>query len=595
MLALLLAPLLIAPAAGAPLAIELVFPDLDDADRVEVPEGCTQLRFNGHTHPEATLTLDGQPVRVWPTGGFAGLLRGLRPGENAFRFVARRDGQVVRRTITVVRRRPTPPLPSSPARIRAETIVPSRPVWAAPGDRIEVGFQGSRSGTAVALLGSRPLNLREDPPGSGNYRGVYQVTGEEGWDGDRLAVRLTVASGEPRAVEASIDDLFTSVDPDAPPVLVVEAPDRGHAPLYTDPEESDRLIDLPEGTQLEVRGRSGDHWKVRLAPREYAYVRVDDGERFARLLPRGTPIPRTPVHRVAFEGAGRACRVSVALDVPIPMQVIEQTDPRVVTLRLFGATERPADLAGRIDQGPVRAFRWTVSGQRMLDLDLELNEPLWGWSVAYEGDTLHLDLRGAPRFAPTPGSPLGGLRIVVDPGHGGADAGAIGSTGLREKEINLRLSRLLRDALRARGAEVTLLRNDDATVSLNERVRRALQIGPDLFLSVHNNSVGETTDPLEPRGASAFHSHPHAADLCRCLERRLTALPGVAPRGVHHENFRVTRPSAFPAVLVEFLFLSHPGDEAMLLDEAMCQRLAEAVADGVAEWARERRAVASSP
>jgi N-acetylmuramoyl-L-alanine amidase len=84
--------------------------------------------------------------------------------------------------------------------------------------------------------------------------------------------------------------------------------------------------------------------------------------------------------------------------------------------------------------------------------------------------------------------PLNGIRILLDPGHGGADPGAIGPSNLKESEVNLRVARYLRQLLEADGAEVHMTRTTDKTLSLGERVGVALQLRPDLFLSIHHNS-----------------------------------------------------------------------------------------------------------
>ncbi|HQB83035.1 MAG TPA: N-acetylmuramoyl-L-alanine amidase, partial [Candidatus Rifleibacterium sp.] len=79
--------------------------------------------------------------------------------------------------------------------------------------------------------------------------------------------------------------------------------------------------------------------------------------------------------------------------------------------------------------------------------------------------------------------PLKGISILLDPGHGGADPGAVGPTGLKESDVNLRVARYLRDLLRADGAEVKMTREKDTALSLGERVAMAEKLKPDLFVS----------------------------------------------------------------------------------------------------------------
>jgi N-acetylmuramoyl-L-alanine amidase len=181
------------------------------------------------------------------------------------------------------------------------------------------------------------------------------------------------------------------------------------------------------------------------------------------------------------------------------------------------------------------------------------------------------------------------LTIVVDPGHGGDDKGAIGSTGLDEKEVNLSVSRLLAGALRRRGAEVRLLRDGDSTVPLNARYRGSVGAEPDLFVSIHSNSIAVAADPMASQGTTTYFARPHSEPLARAISRRLSALEQVEDNGVETENFRVIRQPHFPAVLVENLFLSHPGDEERLLSREWRQRLAEAIARGIEDFCQDSR------
>ncbi|PKL39477.1 MAG: hypothetical protein CVV41_20790 [Candidatus Riflebacteria bacterium HGW-Riflebacteria-1] len=85
-------------------------------------------------------------------------------------------------------------------------------------------------------------------------------------------------------------------------------------------------------------------------------------------------------------------------------------------------------------------------------------------------------------------APLKGISILLDPGHGGTDPGAVGPTGLKESAVNLRVARYLRDLLKADGAEVTMTRDKDVFISLADRVAMATKRNPDLFVSIHHNA-----------------------------------------------------------------------------------------------------------
>jgi len=186
----------------------------------------------------------------------------------------------------------------------------------------------------------------------------------------------------------------------------------------------------------------------------------------------------------------------------------------------------------------------------------------------------------APVVQPTLVEPLG--RVVLDPGHGGRDPGAISAIGLQEKEVNLAVTRLIDGRLARSGVELHLTRTDDSYVALDARARIANSYEPQLFVSIHADSARNTQADgftiYVARSASA-RSHRAAA----AIERAMSSA-GVRSRGVREANYRVLVRTACPAVLVELGFLSNPYEGVRLADEDYRQRLAEAVSEGIVDF-----------
>lgn len=167
-------------------------------------------------------------------------------------------------------------------------------------------------------------------------------------------------------------------------------------------------------------------------------------------------------------------------------------------------------------------------------------------------------------------------RLVIDPGHGGADPGASGF-GLKEKDLTLQMARLLVDRLSNYQVEVILTRNSDVQVSLRERARIANEGGADFFCSLHINAGGGT----------GFESYVHVAapekteTLRAAIHEQLARFygnRGFLDRGKKRADFAVLRETRMPAVLLENLFLDHPRDAASLADPAFLDDLAAALA-----------------
>lgn len=255
---------------------------------------------------------------------------------------------------------------------------------------------------------------------------------------------------------------------------------------------------------------------------------------------------------------------------------------------------------------------------------------------AYELDNpsrLVLDLRKAA--APVPGAaPLQpgtkpadapGIRtIVIDPGHGGKEVGAVGAGGLLEKDLTLAICRKLADALAVKvGARVVLTREDDSVVSLDQRTAIANQYKADLFLSVHLNAAVtkvakgsetyflslEASDELARKAAeteNAVSTADPSSDLklilwdlaqqsyldessrfAQAIQEEMNAANAVQNRGVKQAPFKVLVGATMPAALVEVGFISNPEEEAKLQTPEFQTTLVEALTRAVQRYKTE--------
>jgi N-acetylmuramoyl-L-alanine amidase len=207
---------------------------------------------------------------------------------------------------------------------------------------------------------------------------------------------------------------------------------------------------------------------------------------------------------------------------------------------------------------------------------------------------------------------------MVDPGHGGEDAGAQGPRGLKEKAVALAYAQAIAAKLQAAGFATALTREEDVLIPLWERPKLANRRGADLFISLHLNAARTRSATgsevyflsldkdangdvaaMENAGAGA---PPPAEDsvvagilddlaqkaylqdserLAVALQGQLNRLAGIRTRGVKQAPFIVLRGAAMPAVLVEVAFISNPAEEKKLQDPAFRNKVAEAVAQGV--------------
>lgn len=227
---------------------------------------------------------------------------------------------------------------------------------------------------------------------------------------------------------------------------------------------------------------------------------------------------------------------------------------------------------------------------------------------------------------PTPSRPVeqpGIHTIVIDPGHGGKDVGAIGPAGTSEKDLTLAVCHKLASVLGAKtGARIVLTRDDDSVVSLDQRTAIANQYKADLFLSVHMNAAvvkgargsetyflsADASDEIAKKAAESENASASAAaapssdlklilwDLAQQsylqessrfatdIQEEMNAIAGIQNRGVKQAPFKVLVGATMPAALVEVAFISNPEEEAKLKDDAFVMKVVDAIARAVVKY-----------
>lgn len=210
---------------------------------------------------------------------------------------------------------------------------------------------------------------------------------------------------------------------------------------------------------------------------------------------------------------------------------------------------------------------------------------LWGWDIQPDGSGgLTVHLKAAPQ--PEAGGPLAGLHILLDPGHGGTDegaAGCAGQSGPQEKDLNLALALAARTRLEQLGAQVTLTRDGDTALTLNQRREILAAQAPDLFLSLHHNSAGFDRDSTNVGGVECYYFTARSAPLARALTERLGGGTGRTLRGARQDYYYVTRTDLCPAVLLETGFLTSAAEYAACADPETIWAEAGLIAQAVAQ------------
>ncbi len=172
------------------------------------------------------------------------------------------------------------------------------------------------------------------------------------------------------------------------------------------------------------------------------------------------------------------------------------------------------------------------------------------------------------------------VSIVIDPGHGGKDPGAV-SHGLQEKRSNLAISLAVAKEAKRQGWKVSMTRDDDRFIPLNKRPAKANRSRADVFVSIHSNSTGSRKD-----GTMAIYRSKSGKRLGRAIMSELQPLTPYKDIGNRKDvrGLAVLRGSKRPAVLIEVLSVSTPSERRQLKDPEARAKYAQAIVRGIAKF-----------
>lgn len=553
------------------------------------------------------LTINGQPVDVYRTGGFIGWI-GLKPGDFVFRLRARNEHGTdsLDVPVKVADNRPIPS--DSGARVREGSL---RPQWnrtLRSGDEISVSFDGTVGGraqfwvvTAKDSLGPFPMTelrtrslanyeayrrdemlapdslLTSGPtPSRGRFHGLWRVPERLNSDTLSIRVELRVGEQESRPVRYTAPGRLIPVDSWAP--RVVELTDSVQI-LRTGPRMGYFAINQPYGVRVRWWGENGPWTIVQPAPGAEAWIETEK----TRLLPEGTPIPEAVIPRITTTATERSVRLEARMTERLPYKVTLHDDLTSATILIYGAVSNTDWIEPDSADDVFTSIVWSQETPRIYRIDVEFAAPLWGYDARYDDNRLVFEAFRSPLRE----SKLNGVVVCVDPGHS-ADPGSVGPTGLTEKDANLRISHALKAQLEAMGATVIMTRVGSEDVPLAQRPGIASAAGAHIYVSVHNNAVPDGVNPRRRNGTSTYYHHPHSRDLARSVHTHTRKATRLADYGLTQANFAVIRPPQYPSVLVECAFMILPEQEEMLDNDEFVARTAHGIADGIADFVKQR-------
>lgn len=544
-------------------------------------------RIAGSTVPTAKAFLNGKEVKVYPTGAFVGLMTDLQVGDTPLRIVVKKEnGDSIARDFVFRRSEGLKSSPSDEIVIDDAMMQPSRDQWLADGEVLEVRMKGTPGKKPVFDIDGvvSGVPMRELPPSqTGGLEGIYvgrYIVDDENSCVD-VPVRFRISKNFFSSVKAFSRGKISIMRDSLPRVAELT----GKRPFLNAGLGSDRLGGaklgyISPGTRVKIIGKTGDQYKVQLGETMIGWL----PEEFASLLPIDTSFPDALTGSISITGNSSDDIVSLSLSEKVPYLSEQLTDPSAIVVNIFGATSNTNWVTHHLSAENVELVKWSQVSAEQYQLYIKLrNQQHWGYDVSYAGNALRVTIKRVPKIQDSI-SVLKGLKIAVDAGHGGDNNGALGATGAKEKDVNFAIAQNVNALLIAKGVSTIMVREIDTNMSMTDRTDKILSFNPNILVSVHSNSTGESADPELVKGTGIFYRYPGFKPLADILYAKMLAL-GLDQYGVTGSfNFSLNAPTQMTNVLVETAFMSNPEDEMKLLDNGFRMKIAEKIVEGLEEF-----------
>ena len=360
-------------------------------------------------------------------------------------------------------------------------------------------------------------------------------------------------------------------------IEIAEAPaesNRASSSVSSREVAENRVSNRPvQGAQTRIQGvtTTTDGFFIRTAGNEAdveVIRREENGQRYITLrfeeasIALGLTRSRLPVNRYSIESWNLNQVSADPAEAEITLALAEESPDWRVSVGEDGVVLLPDGVnisnvpdAGELSRGEAAVASTVASGRREL--------PRTRQEMPDELPTL----------------PQGRFTVVLDPGHGGRDPGAVGINGLQEKQVVNDITPRVAEILRQQGANVVLTRNSDVEVDLAPRVQIAERANASIFVSIHANAISMSRPDVN--GLETFYASDAGQRLANTVHAVVLNEMGMRDRRVRSARFYVIRRTSMPAILIETGFVTGAEDAPNLANPAWRERMAQAIAKGI--------------
>ena len=527
----------------------------------------------GSTCKNCVLTINDKTIRVYATGAFAYELN-LQPGENTINLLATAGSKTATKKINYNFSLPKIALPVSTLAIESIKTYPEGNLILKPGDFIQFRVKALTNCVVKVMdnttLYELPLSNNNSMPGI--YHGNYEVKVSDSFSLIKIPVTITDSSGESitKATAANFS-ILSSTSPD----IAITKGRLAHLEygLGDDRLGGAKIGYLDSNIILKIIGKVGTHYKVALTKTRTAYIPDD----LVEWLPKGTFSPSSLTDKWMAYGDESYDYVKLGMFERLPYQSFQLVNPSKIVVDVYGATNNTNWITQMETLKEIKNIYYEQKEDELFRITIELKHAQhWGHQIYYIGNSLMIKVKHQPENLS-----LKNLTIAVDAGHGGTNMGAVGPTGVSEKELTLAVSLRLQKTLEAEGARVIMTREKEQFFDNKERILFYRDSVPDLLISFHLNS---SEDPIRIGGTSTYYRYVGFRNLSESIYKRMLELGLKEYGNTGSFNFMLNSPIEYPNALVEGLFLSNPEEEMKILDPLFQQKTVDKIVAGIKDF-----------
>lgn len=361
----------------------------------------------------------------------------------------------------------------------------------------------------------------------------------------------TINKPEPKAGQKTAPPVFNEYD-----TIKYAAVVNNHSPLRSTPVDSgiNRIAHLQKDMPLSIDGEQGNFYRVMLGSTRTGWIAKYN----VKITESGTSL--ATLNGYDYVDTNEFFVFVFHLNKMTPYELVEGEPFKI---KLFNVENQPENTY--VMDFPLYQ---SIGGSKLV-----------GYSANFSGTDFIVKIR-KPLLVDSK-KPLKNIKIAIDAGHGGTEAGAIGCLGDIEKNINLAFAKELEQELKNRGAGVYMIRDNDKFIGLRERVEMANEANSVILISLHGNALPDGMDPITNHGTEIYYYYPQAKPLADELMAQITTQTGMNNHKVRQQSFAVVRNTNALSILIETGFLINPSDNAKLRDKNFQKATAKAIADGI--------------